>query len=294
MTVLDVSYAQSDINWDQVIAANPEGVWIRASHGTNQDTHLAVNAAGAFAARDKHGWKGWIGYYHFAEYMSNEVPFQAAINVLSKYKPDRVCIDVEGKIPSDVVAWLDARLPLCDTRSPEPCWLYSYEAEAQHLVPAFQNRKWWIARVADGQGNPGKTPPSYGGYALWQFSWVEHWSGIAGHVDGSHVGPGFTQIPHPQPPQPTSGVPMAFVMQHPTDAQSYWEVNAKGAVYSFGKAQHFGNVEEPKDTKFPIVSGAPTPDGKGYRLLDSNGGLFCFGNAPYEGTVLAGKVVTPK
>lgn len=239
MTVLDVSYAQGDINWDQVIAANPDGVWIRASHGTTQDTHFAVNAAGAFAARVKHGWHGWIGYYHFAEYGPIEVPFSSAQNVLARHHPDRVCIDVEGQIPGNVTAWIDARLPACDGLSPEPCWLYSYEAEAQHLVPAFQFRQWWIARVADGQGNPGSVPPSYSEYALWQFSWVEHWPGIAGKVDSSHLGPGYT---HPAPPPPHTGGPIVAdkVLSDPS-VNTSWVLRDSGEVDTLRGHSFYGS-----------------------------------------------------
>jgi hypothetical protein len=35
----------------------------------------------------------------------------------------------------------------------------------------------------------------------------------------------------------------------------------------------------------PVVGIAPTPDGKGYWLVASDGGIFTFGDAAYEGSV---------
>lgn len=226
MTVLDVSYANGDINWDEVIAANPDGVWIRASHGDSIDSHFAVNAASASAARQKHGWRGWIGYYHFAEYRADEVFFGPAAAAIHQYKPDRVCVDIEGAIPANVVHWVYARLGASDALSPEATWLYSYEAEANHLVGQFPLRQWWIAHVGDGQGNPGHVPPSYSKYALWQFSWVEHWPGIAGHVDASNIGPGYTSGPS----QPSGGPIVADKVLSSPSVNSSWVLRDSGEV----------------------------------------------------------------
>lgn len=288
MTVLDVSYAQGDINWDEVIAARPDGVWIRASHGLTQDTHLAVNAAMAFAARVKHGWRGWIGYYHFAEYRAGEAPFVPARDVLNRYRPDRLTIDVEGSIPPSVVQWLNARLPAVDHMSPEPCWLYSYESEADHLVSSFPTRRWWIARVADGQGNPGSSPPSYSKYALWQYSWVDHWPGIAGHVDASHIGPGYPGSAAPT--QPSGGLIVADKVLSDPDVHSSWVLRDSGEIDTLRGHQFYGawlslpaTIRSQADVK-AFVDLTKRDDGApGYTIwVETNGGAVHPYDLPYK------------
>lgn len=240
MTVLDVSEHQGNINWDEVIAANPDGVWIRVSHGDAQDAHAMVNAAGAFNARVKHGWRGWIGYYHFAEYLSDEVLFGPAAAVINRYHPDRVCVDVEGNIPANVVAWLSVRLGTADHLTPEPTWLYSYEYEADKLIPSFPTRKWWIARVKDSAGNPGTVPPSYPHYALWQYSWVERWPGITQNVvDASHIGPGYTNPAGPS--QPSGGSIVADKVLSSSADHSSWVLRTSGEVDTLRGKKFYGS-----------------------------------------------------
>jgi hypothetical protein len=54
-------------------------------------------------------------------------------------------------------------------------------------------------------------------------------------------------------------------------------------VFSFGDATPYGSAE-PFHLKFPVVGIAATPDGKGYWLVASDGGVFCFGDARFYGS----------
>jgi hypothetical protein len=62
----------------------------------------------------------------------------------------------------------------------------------------------------------------------------------------------------------------------------YWVVRADGTVEDFGTASlgDLGNVKLNK----PIVTAAATSDGRGYWLVASNGGVFCFGDATFHGS----------
>jgi hypothetical protein len=68
-----------------------------------------------------------------------------------------------------------------------------------------------------------------------------------------------------------------------TDPQGgYREVGADGAVAAFG-ASYFGSLASTPLNK-PIVGTEGTPDGKGYWLVASDGGVFSFGDAQFEGS----------
>lgn len=229
--ILDVSYAQGSVDWDRIMnAPGLEGVWIRASHGASVDSHFVSNAAGAHTFK-KPGQ--FVGYYHFAEYGNGEQFFKPAVDSGGWIKPDRVCVDIEGAIPAGVVPWIYARIGAADQLSAEECWLYSYESEADHLVKSFPLRKWWIARVGDGLGNPGSTPPSYPQYAMWQYSWVGSWPGIPGHVDQSKIGPGYGS----HFPQPSGGTIVADKVLSDPRVHSSWVLKTSGEVDTLrGKA----------------------------------------------------------
>ena len=65
----------------------------------------------------------------------------------------------------------------------------------------------------------------------------------------------------------------------------YWTVNGAGAVVSHGGATAFGSpVLSGIQLSRPIVAMAATPDGKGYWLVASDGGIFTFGDAPFLGS----------
>jgi len=57
-----------------------------------------------------------------------------------------------------------------------------------------------------------------------------------------------------------------------------------GEVFSFGAAGFHGSTGAIHLNQ-PIVGMAATPDGNGYWLAAADGGIFAFGDAPYEGGV---------
>lgn len=59
-----------------------------------------------------------------------------------------------------------------------------------------------------------------------------------------------------------------------------------GAVDCFDGAGFFGSMIG-KKMNAPIVGIASTPSGRGYWLLGEDGGIFCFGDAPYKGPILS-------
>lgn len=248
MTVLDISYAQGSVDWEEIMATpGLEGVWIRASHGITVDTHFVTNASGAHTFR-KPGQ--FIGYYHFAEYKTAEKFFQPAVDSGGWLHPDRVCVDVEGAIPGDVIEWLHARLPASDQLTTGLTWLYSYEAEAHRLVGAFPTRFWWIARTADGEGNPGHIPPSYTRYAMWQYSWVGHWPGIPGHVDQSKIGPGYPTGGVTPTPPPSGGAIVADKVLSDPSVHSSWVLRDSGEIDTLrGKAFYGSWLSLPAETR---------------------------------------------
>ena len=65
----------------------------------------------------------------------------------------------------------------------------------------------------------------------------------------------------------------------------YWTVNGTGTVVPHGGATTFGSPAlSGMRLSEPIVGMAATPDGKGYWLVASDGGIFTFGDAPFYGS----------
>ena len=58
-----------------------------------------------------------------------------------------------------------------------------------------------------------------------------------------------------------------------------------------GDAQSFGGLTSPPNN--PIVGIAATPDGGGYYLVASDGGVFTFGDAVYQGSTGAIRLNKP-
>ena len=63
----------------------------------------------------------------------------------------------------------------------------------------------------------------------------------------------------------------------------YWVATANGAVLSFGGAGKFGDASS-LHLNAPIKSIQATPDGGGFWLFASDGGVFAFGDAVFEGS----------
>jgi hypothetical protein len=75
----------------------------------------------------------------------------------------------------------------------------------------------------------------------------------------------------------------------------YWLVASDGGVFSFGNADYFGSIPQlgiapagtPGATRrlnAPIVGIVPSSDDAGYFMVASDGGVFAFGDAKFEGS----------
>lgn len=62
-----------------------------------------------------------------------------------------------------------------------------------------------------------------------------------------------------------------------------WDVDASGQVSAVGNAPDYGDLTGVVLNR-PIVGMASTPDGGGYWLVASDGGVFAFGDAEFEGS----------
>jgi len=79
------------------------------------------------------------------------------------------------------------------------------------------------------------------------------------------------------------------------DRAGYWLVASDGGLFSFGDAGFFGSIPglgvappgtpgAPRRLSAPIVGMVPSADGGGYFMVGSDGGVFAFGDARYEGS----------
>jgi hypothetical protein len=74
----------------------------------------------------------------------------------------------------------------------------------------------------------------------------------------------------------------------------YWLVASDGGIFSFGNAGYYGSIPllgfapagstDPKRLNAPIVGMVPSADGAGYFMVASDGGVFAFGDAKFEGS----------
>lgn len=101
---------------------------------------------------------------------------------------------------------------------------------------------------------------------------------------------------------PFYGSTGALTLQRPVvgmsvtaDRAGYWLVAADGGVFSFGDADFFGSIpglgyapagsgRGVKELNAPIVGMVPSADGGGYFMVGSDGGVFAFGDAKFEGS----------
>ncbi len=78
------------------------------------------------------------------------------------------------------------------------------------------------------------------------------------------------------------------------DRGGYWLVASDGGVFAFGDAGFFGSIPGlglnpagsglPHSLNAPIVGMVPSSDGRGYFMVASDGGVFAFGDARFEGS----------
>jgi hypothetical protein len=79
-----------------------------------------------------------------------------------------------------------------------------------------------------------------------------------------------------------------------SDDGGYWLVASDGGIFSFGDAGFYGSIpglglapagsSNPRRLNAPIVGMVPTTDGGGYFMVGSDGGVFTFGDAKFEGS----------
>ncbi len=74
----------------------------------------------------------------------------------------------------------------------------------------------------------------------------------------------------------------------------YWLVASDGGIFTFGNAAYYGSIpglgfapagsSSPKRLNAPIVGMVPSAGGGGYFMVASDGGVFTFGDAKFEGS----------
>ena len=73
----------------------------------------------------------------------------------------------------------------------------------------------------------------------------------------------------------------------------YWLVASDGGIFTFGDASSIGSIPglglplrvfQSEEIECPIVGMVPTTDGGGYFMVASDGGVFTFGDAKFEGS----------
>jgi hypothetical protein len=74
----------------------------------------------------------------------------------------------------------------------------------------------------------------------------------------------------------------------------YWLVASDGGIFAFGNAGYYGSIPGsglkpagsglPQSLNAPIVGMVPSNDGGGYFMVASDGGVFAFGDARFEGS----------
>ena len=80
-----------------------------------------------------------------------------------------------------------------------------------------------------------------------------------------------------------------------SDRRGYWLVASDGGVFTFGDAGFYGSIPglglapagtpgAGKRLNAPIVGMVPSADGGGYFMVGSDGGVFAFGDARFEGS----------
>jgi hypothetical protein len=79
-----------------------------------------------------------------------------------------------------------------------------------------------------------------------------------------------------------------------SDLGGYWLVASDGGIFTFGDAGFFGSIPgmgfapaetgAAKELNAPIVGMVPSSNGGGYFMVGSDGGVFAFGDAKFEGS----------
>lgn len=113
-----------------------------------------------------------------------------------------------------------------------------------------------------------------GGYALVDSTGQVYTYGDQGYFGGS----------------PSGQTSINTIMMLPGTGLGYWLVSSQGGVFTYSydndSANFWGSVGNVSDLPYPIISGAVTTDGDGYRLSGSDGGVFDYGDAQGDGSAL--------
>ena len=82
--------------------------------------------------------------------------------------------------------------------------------------------------------------------------------------------------------------------RRPSTRDGYWLVASDGGIFSFGDSAFYGSIPGlglhpagsglPNSLNAPIVGMVPTITGRGYFMVASDGGVFAFGDARFEGS----------
>ncbi|WP_298404420.1 G1 family glutamic endopeptidase [Ferrimicrobium sp.] len=96
--------------------------------------------------------------------------------------------------------------------------------------------------------------------------------------------------------------PIVAIIATP-DGKGYWLIAKDGGVFDFGDAHFYGStytygltgLTGSHPLNAPIVGMAAAPNGGGYWLVAADGGVFDFGDAPFEGSLggqtISGRIV---
>jgi hypothetical protein len=80
----------------------------------------------------------------------------------------------------------------------------------------------------------------------------------------------------------------------PTEHNGYWLVASDGGIFAYGSTQFYGSIPGlglnpagsglPNSLNAPIVGVVPSSTNNGYFMVASDGGVFAFGDAKFEGS----------
>lgn len=88
------------------------------------------------------------------------------------------------------------------------------------------------------------------------------------------------------------GASPVVAMASTRNGDGYWEVNARGDVFSFGNAGFSGSMKQGQASS-PIVAMAADPAGGGYWLVTRSGGVYSFGAAGFHGSLGGKRINSP-
>jgi hypothetical protein len=95
----------------------------------------------------------------------------------------------------------------------------------------------------------------------------------------------------------TGGIPLqrpVMAITPTSTGNGYWLVASDGGIFSFGDSTYYGSLPGlgfhpagsglPQSLNAPIVGMVPTFTGQGYFMVASDGGVFAFGDATFDGS----------